>query len=47
MIAQTRILPALEAALNTNTSRVSAAAATCLAVAVRAEYPVALVSPSV
>ena len=38
--------PAAAAALNTNTSRVSADPATCLAVAVGAEYPVAFVSPS-
>ena len=44
--AHTLILPAAAAALNTNTSRVSADPATCLAVAVGAEYPVAFVSPS-
>ena len=44
--ANTLILPALDAALNTNTSKVSALATIVLAVAVGAENPVALVSPS-
>ena len=46
IIAYTLILPAADAADSISKSKVSADAATCLAVAVAAEYPISFASPS-